>query len=257
MNPKPKPPMPGGEYTQFIDTGPQAVTPGATRVNLIPVGDGGPGPLLPRMTGRKKHKPLVPSRAEIEKLPRWARVAFAVRCARRVFPILCRRWPSAPTAHLQALENAVSVAERCASASDAADVFGAAATAYTTAASLESSVVLIASNAAGEADPDGGVYLAARAAAEAADVAYYAVLADPAPVRDASGVAATAAAAMLRVASDPSDLLFIRRDFERFRWLEKKHGWTDDTPVSPDAVGPLWPRGRVPHWAGEKKRPRE
>lgn len=47
MNPKPKPPMAGGEHTQFIDSGPQGVSPGATRVNLIPVGDGGPGPLLP------------------------------------------------------------------------------------------------------------------------------------------------------------------------------------------------------------------
>src|SRR4051812_41694811 len=31
-------------------------------------------------------RPLVPSEEEIKKLPRWALVAFAVRCARRVFP---------------------------------------------------------------------------------------------------------------------------------------------------------------------------
>ena len=42
MNPRPKPPMPGGESTQFIDGGPQPVSPNATRVKLIPVGDGGP-----------------------------------------------------------------------------------------------------------------------------------------------------------------------------------------------------------------------
>ena len=48
MNPKPRPPLPGGEHVQLIDTGPQGVSPGATRVNLIPVGDGGPAPLLPR-----------------------------------------------------------------------------------------------------------------------------------------------------------------------------------------------------------------
>ena len=87
VNPKPKPPMPGGEHTQFIDTGPQGISPGATRVNLIPVGDGGPGPLLPSVTRRRKPKPMLPSEAEIASLPRLARVAFAVRCIARVQPL--------------------------------------------------------------------------------------------------------------------------------------------------------------------------
>ena len=88
--PKPKPPMPGGEHTQFIDTGPQGVSPGATRVNLIPVGDGGPGTLPPPVTRRKKPKPMLPSEEEVAKLPLGALVAFAVRCAERVLPITRR-----------------------------------------------------------------------------------------------------------------------------------------------------------------------
>ena len=85
VNPKPKPPLPGGEHTFMTDTGRQAVPPGIPVVNLVPVGDGGPGPLLPRMRKRKK---LLPSCDEIAKLPRWARVAFAERCALRVEPLV-------------------------------------------------------------------------------------------------------------------------------------------------------------------------
>ena len=91
----------------------------------------------------------------------------------------------------------------------------------------------------------GAAYAAAVHAADTTTPAY------------ANTAAWCAAHAILRTSADPHDLLFIRRDFERFRWLAKKHGWTDDTPVSPDAVGPLWPPGRVPKWAREKNEPRE
>jgi hypothetical protein len=33
------------------------------------------------------HKAGIPTKGEIAKLPRWARVAFAARCARRVQPV--------------------------------------------------------------------------------------------------------------------------------------------------------------------------
>jgi hypothetical protein len=68
VNPKPKPPLPGGEHVQFVDTGPQGVSPNATRVNLIPVGDGGPGTPLPPVRPRKKRSP---GRSELVELRRW------------------------------------------------------------------------------------------------------------------------------------------------------------------------------------------
>jgi hypothetical protein len=88
MNPNPKPPLPGGEYTFMTDTGRQSVPPGTPVVNLIPVGDGGPGPLLPRMFRRPKRKPVLPTASEVAALPHGARVAFAVRCAARVRPLV-------------------------------------------------------------------------------------------------------------------------------------------------------------------------
>ena len=89
LSPKPEPPFPGGEHVQMIDTGPQGVSPGATRVTLSAVGDGGPGPLLPRVTrAPKKRKPVLPTVAELATLPRTTRAAFAARCALRVEPLV-------------------------------------------------------------------------------------------------------------------------------------------------------------------------
>ena len=69
VNPKPKPPLPGGEHTFMTDTGRQAVRPGIPVVNLIPVGDGGPGPLLPRMRSPKKRKSKPPKPAPPPQTP--------------------------------------------------------------------------------------------------------------------------------------------------------------------------------------------
>ena len=48
-----------------------------------------------------------------------------------------------------------------------------------------------------------------------------------------------------------AQLRCIRRDFARLAKLARKEKWTDDTPVSPDVFGPLWPDGVAPHWAVE------
>jgi hypothetical protein len=90
LNPKPKPPMPGGEYTHISDPGTPPLPPGVKVVHLIPVGDGGPGPCPPRVTKRPKLKPMIPTAAEIAALPALARAALAARCAERVLPLIGR-----------------------------------------------------------------------------------------------------------------------------------------------------------------------
>lgn len=41
----------------------------------------------------------------------------------------------------------------------------------------------------------------------------------------------------------------VRRDFDKLRYLATRRKWADDTPVPPDALGPLWPEDvRLP-WA--------
>jgi hypothetical protein len=169
--------MPGGEYTHVSDPGTPPLPPGTKVVQLIPVGDGGPGPLLPRVTKRKKRKPLLPSDEEVARLPREALFAFVVRCAERVSPITRRMGHDSSTT----------------------------------------------------------TYSGAR--------------------QPLATVARDTAAIML-TSSDPRDLVWIRRDFDRIARLAKVNKWTDDTPVPPDVFGPLWP-GRVPKWAREANGPRE
>jgi hypothetical protein len=53
----------------------------------------------------------IPSRDDVLQLPRWARVAFAVRCARRVQPLLDRQLPAATSRQLQTIERAIRLAE--------------------------------------------------------------------------------------------------------------------------------------------------
>ncbi|MCI0704680.1 MAG: hypothetical protein L0241_26795 [Planctomycetia bacterium] len=88
MNPKHTPPLPGGEYVHQGEPVTPPLPPGVKTVRFSAVGDGGPGPLLPRVTKSKKRKPVLPTLDEIAQLPRLARVAFANRCALRVQPLV-------------------------------------------------------------------------------------------------------------------------------------------------------------------------
>ena len=51
------------------------------------------------------------TKEDFEKLPRWAVVAFAARCARRVQPLFKAGWPDAPGDSIRAVEHAVDTAE--------------------------------------------------------------------------------------------------------------------------------------------------
>ncbi len=75
----------------------------------------------------KKRKSTVPIEKEIAALPRWARVAFAARCARRVQPLFQAFWPEAPPEHVAAVDTAITLAERAAAGSAGARAaYGAA-----------------------------------------------------------------------------------------------------------------------------------
>ena len=55
-----------------------------------------------------------PTSEELAKLPRWARVAFAARCARRVQVLLQKYWKAVPKHHVEAIDEAVRLSERSA-----------------------------------------------------------------------------------------------------------------------------------------------
>jgi hypothetical protein len=44
-------------------------------------------------------------------------------------------------------------------------------------------------------------------------------------------------------------LLRIRYDFDKLSYLARKNNWNDDTPVSQEVFGPMWPNGLIHEWS--------
>ncbi|MEW6741878.1 MAG: hypothetical protein AB1486_03880 [Planctomycetota bacterium] len=159
-------------------------------------------------------------------LPRWAVVAFAARCARRVEPLFRRCWPDAPRDLLSHVAQAVAYAERCAAKAESepelAKVFALWADEASERAAFGPKAVA-----------ESGAYSAAHAAAnavgsvaypeEAAVGAYYAAV-------DATG-------ALRAVLGEGDDA--IRADLESLERAAREGGWTDETPVPPAFFSPL------------------
>gem|GEM_PF-6067889 len=228
--------------------------PVKARGGVIPVGDGADLPPRPAPTAHLQKRsviPLVPTKEEISSLPRWAKVAFAAHTARRVLPAVRYFWKGAPAHHLQALDKAVRVTEH------AAGDIGAAAAVH--------AAIVDAHGVADAVDP-----AAARAAADTTAYATAAITATYDATYhatyDAAGETRVVAEATAYAAAEAANVLFrtatidtpltaqlrcIRRDFVRLKRLARKEKWTDDTPVSAEVFGPMWPEGIVPYWAVE------
>jgi restriction endonuclease Mrr len=163
----------------------------------------------------------VPNEEALRSLPRWALVAFAVRCARRVQPLFTRAWPQAPDEYVATLARAVEETERWAgrgiSAMTSARYHANAAAEVADLADQESGAVL-----------KSGAYFAAHAIANAAGCLGHpkeAVTAAHFAARDAS-------VALSPFSGEANDL--IATDFHLLKTLARKERWDDNTPVAPD-----------------------
>ncbi|MCC7375841.1 MAG: hypothetical protein IT581_14380 [Verrucomicrobiales bacterium] len=213
-------------------------------------------------------EPSLPTKDMILRLPRWAVVAFAARCARRVEPLTHGLGAKGS----KAIEHVILKAEATASISND---HRAARMAY---ASFDAAG---AYPAADYVAADYAVRRAADAAAEAAWTAEYAAISAHDDARgitaatnaitkaaraevkrftdDAAGngdVAAYCAAKAARAAHDAAraaakvdcSLKAIVSDFQILESAARIGSWTNDTQVAPDVFGPLWPEG-APPWA--------
>lgn len=190
-----------------------------------------PKPAPKRAKPPAKTADTLPTKEEIEQLPRWARVSFAARCARRVEPLFHHNWPSASETHERHVRHAVEHAEMFASEG-----------------MFDLDVDGTATFSAVEAAEAGDAATAAEAiiAANVADAAYAAAsvitAVDPADATVATVVSASDAA-------DASDLAWLlRQDYETVSDAGRRRNWTDDTPVPPSVFGPLWPEGPPADW---------
>lgn len=170
-------------------------------------------------------QPLIPTASEIEKLPRWAAVALAARCASRVQPLLGSSWPPIPEPLLNtSAESIPYVIRHCVEGGNQPAVKDMAfqpspSTAYNAVAASVASV----------------------AAAETARFVTMAVQAAAAAITQSAALASHLTGHVSR----------IRRDYELLARLAATNHWTDETPVPPDILGPLWAPGHAPDWAEE------
>jgi hypothetical protein len=174
----------------------------------------------------------LPTEEEITQLPRWARVAFAARSARRVLPLFRHSWPKSQKDYISLVFRAVEFAEQ-------------SATAATVDSRIARDIAKDAVVAAVSAQATPKANAVARAAARAADVA---ADADPVAYSYSDGGRASEAVTAASEAIGSTAENPFRHDFDHLASLSKWNHWTDDTPVPPEVFGPLWPEGPPKDW---------
>lgn len=207
-----------------------------------------------------------PTRQDIFKIPRWAAVAFAARCARRVQPLFKADWKDAQPEHLAAIEKAIALAEAAANGAAKPDVFASEADSSEADAAADAGDSAHA--ASGRDDDDlpiatNAAYCAygAYSAAEG-DTAEFGLFDDDGPFDDKFtglddpdgadvfwGADAAAGCGSLSAELNPAAAAAAWSDYDTLLRLANDERWTNDTPVDASAsgpLGPLWPDGKRP-----------
>lgn len=196
----------------------------------------------------------IPTKEEIASLPRWARVAFAARCARRVQPLFVHEWSNALQKEIDNVDRVITLAESSAASHNIASEFSSGTSGYS--ASTEYSTY------------------SAYSADSAAESAYSAYSVDSADSAIASAFSAARDAYSAFFSFTSTTNAGIRADFELLKELVRgepnkrvtasgesratdqgdtrvvgySNSWTDDTPVPPEIFGPMWPDGVPEGW---------
>lgn len=179
-------------------------------------------------------QPRIPTYDDIHALPRWAKVALVGRCVERAVPIIRHDWPELPQGALFLIASAGGLAEASALA------------AHETPALKETNRATEFVYQAEQA----GHSAAAHACAVCGIGSAIAMVADTRRttqlVVDTIGhLADSFQAAGLH----PGIIVgSVWPDYAAVRTAAQQGGWNNDTPVEPDAFGPLWPHGTPDGW---------
>jgi hypothetical protein len=163
-------------------------------------------------------------------LPHWARVAFAARCARLVFPLFGRSWPRVTARRSQAVLRAIEVAEQSAATANPADGLEEAVSEATiTAGAALRSVYGFGSDEGAPTERDQATIatFVANAAGRSAKTAGEPAASSIAPALDAVEFAQTAA----KTAAALTILVDMEHDFARLRRAVVTGRWNDQTAV--------------------------
>ncbi len=198
----------------------------------------------------------LPSLGEIAGLPRWARVAFAARCASRVLPLFRHRQPDTSDGHAQAVASAVKVSERAAANAVRPD-HPPPTTPFAEPSVIERFKAAKTALKGSYNSPIDDLSLGHPSDVYAERTANYAVLTaiiHDHHIGDNVGIIGNthhfryvlrAAHAAVLAGAPISNIL---KDFQTLRERAKAGGWTDETPVPPSVFGPMWPEGPPPGW---------
>lgn len=190
-----------------------------------------------------RNPPVLPTDEEIAKLPRWARVAFAARCARRVLPSFrANSYPEPDRNTLQLLAVGVARAESGGNDAEMNGLIGAYKLIHSVtlaSAQTKHTPAYLALNVANAVS----LAVELRIAANVVDTDHH-----------ARGCLECVGFAKGATANDVTSV--IRRDFDHLARLAYAYDWTDDTPVPPEVFGPLWPEGKPAGWPDDPQLPR-
>jgi hypothetical protein len=182
------------------------------------------------------------SKTEITKLPRWARAALAVRCARRVYPLLTNLWHNIPSTDLTLINTSLNASEN------------AVASGKPLAIGADDELGRIRLMALAKAQSSGDDKLScAMLVVSCIQHAVAAVAEQFAPAYDVSHADKTcqclviACEAVSEEAQD-SAASSIRMDLKTLTDLATEDAWNDSTSVNTKVCGDLWPNGEPDGW---------
>jgi hypothetical protein len=186
----------------------------------------------PRRKAEREPRKLDPVAVGIPELPHWARVAFAARCARLVYPYFNHLWPDAWPNRSSAVQKAIRLAEQAAATGKATDVLKTAAmnAGVTAGAALAISLSRYRMEDAEPGPPDGNAAVMVSSVAEAA---VNAVEAARYPPERSADFALDAYAFARDIAWELNPVLVDRMaaDFRALRSAARRGRWTDQMPV--------------------------
>lgn len=195
-----------------------------------------------RAAKKRKRRPRIDEDAGptagdlVGSLPHWARVAFAARCGRSVWPLFMANWPDARAERRQAVTRALELAEiSAASARSVEELDDAQLKACVTAGGAMMGLYGFSFNREDEEEsfpPDGNAALIASVAARTAEEA--AKAAENPPEESVHPVLAAFAFAR-QAAGESSELVeTLWRELMQLERVARRGEWTDQTPVPPN-----------------------
>lgn len=181
-----------------------------------------------------ENPPVVPTEEEISKLPRWARVAFAARCAMRVYPLLHDAWPDITEENQFQVKSTALAAETAAANG-----------------SLDTLVANVFRMGAADAAHHVSTTAINEGKKHAANIAFVASLAfNSAYAEEGHKQITLAWKSVMRSWEllQESSSNVARKEFDSLNRIAQWQHWTDDTPVPSEVFGPLWPEGPPIGW---------